>query len=288
MNKLLIIEDDRVVARIYEHRMLVEGFEVLTVADGQAGLEALALFRPDAVLLDLMLPKLSGVEFIKKLRGNPDFNRLPIIVFSNASGTDMVCDAMKAGAAKYFTKYNCPPELVLTALRSALFDSSQGSRVVFPAVSAKTMPAQRLSPPPGGRIETWVVSVPSILLLEDDGPLAELLTVFLEAQSLQVTHVTNGADGVRQIIANDFDAILCDMLMPNLPGDMFYMAVERTKRHLCRRFVFMSGYKGEPRWEDFIREVDGIMLWKPFPLSDLLNALRAVMRRSPAEVVKSA
>ena len=124
----------------------------------------------------------------------------------------------------------------------------------------------------------------SILLLEDNGPLAELLTVVLESQSLQVTHVTNGADGVRQVIANEFDAIICDMVMPNLTGDMFYKAVERTKPHLCRRFVFMTGYRSDPRWEDFIRKIDGIMLWKPFPLSNLLTALRTVIPRRPTDV----
>jgi DNA-binding response OmpR family regulator len=288
MSKLLIIEDDRLIARIYEHRLLVEGFEVLTVADGQAGLEALALFRPDAVLLDLMLPKLSGVEFIKRLRGNPEFSRLPIIVFSNASGTDLVREAMSAGANKFLTKYNCPPEQVIAVLRSVLSDSSQGSRVVFPSVSAHTLPEQQPSTPPSGRTQMWVLSVPSILLLEDNCNVAELLTIFLEAQSFQVTHVTNGADGVRQVMANDFDAIVCDMVMPNLPGDMFYKAVERTKPHLCRRFVFMTGYQADPRWAEFIRKVNGIMLWKPFPLSDLLTSIRTVMRRSPADGVKSA
>src|SRR5688500_5619919 len=94
-----------------------------------------------------------------------------------------------------------------------------------------------------------------ILLLDDDADLIWTLKEVFESHNYQVTAVQNGVDGVKQVMAHDFDVILCDMLMPNLPGDMFYLAVERTKPHLCKRFVFISGHKGEPRIDAFIRKV---------------------------------
>src|SRR6516164_6829275 len=68
MKKILIIEDDQIVANIYRNKFAVEGYDVVTAADGQSGLESIHNLRPDAVVLDLMLPKLSGVELMKKLR----------------------------------------------------------------------------------------------------------------------------------------------------------------------------------------------------------------------------
>src|SRR5215470_2514179 len=93
-------------------------------------------------------------------------------------------------------------------------------------------------------------SFKSVLMLEDDLALAEMIRVFLDSNYYRVTLVTNGADGLRKILDNDFDIILCDMVMPNLPGDMFYLAVERTKKHLCGRFVFTTGHLANPKYDE--------------------------------------
>src|SRR5262249_5661417 len=62
MNKILIIEDDQIVANIYRNKFSIEGFQVEIAHDGAAGLETIRSFRPDAVVLDLMLPKMTGVD----------------------------------------------------------------------------------------------------------------------------------------------------------------------------------------------------------------------------------
>src|SRR5207244_10077482 len=100
MSKILIIEDDQIVANIYRNKFCLEGFQVEVALDGSAGLDLVRSFRPDAVLLDLMLPKLTGVELMKSIRSEPDFEKVPIIVFSNTYLTTMVEQAWKAGATK--------------------------------------------------------------------------------------------------------------------------------------------------------------------------------------------
>jgi len=116
-----------------------------------------------------------------------------------------------------------------------------------------------------------------VLMLEDDPDCAKMLQDFLESHSFEVTCVTNGADGVRQVLDQDFDILLCDLVMPHLPGDMFYLAVERTKPHLCRRFVFMTGYGANPKYEAFIRKAKVPMMLKPFLLSDLLGTIYGIL-----------
>jgi DNA-binding response OmpR family regulator len=119
--------------------------------------------------------------------------------------------------------------------------------------------------------------VKSVLMLEDDVDFAEILRLFLESHSYQVTCVTNGVDGLRQVMAKDFDIILCDLLMPNLPGDMFHLAVERAKNHLCKRFIFMTGYKADPKWINFLSRIKSPVLGKPFALSDVLSTIQTVL-----------
>lgn len=83
--KVLIIEDDQIVAHIYRNKFLVEGFQVEVAHTGEAGLQLIHNFQPDAVLLDLVLPKMSGVDVMKEVRAESQFKALPLVVFSNTA-----------------------------------------------------------------------------------------------------------------------------------------------------------------------------------------------------------
>src|SRR5437016_14534003 len=96
MKKILIVEDDQIVANIYRNKFSVEGFQVEIALDGEAGMEMLRSFRPDAVILDLMLPRLTGVELMKKIRAEPDCPQLPVVVLSNTYLTNMVQEDRKS------------------------------------------------------------------------------------------------------------------------------------------------------------------------------------------------
>ena len=138
--------------------------------------------------------------------------------------------------------------------------------------------------------ESVTPGVKSVLVLEDDSSFAEMLRIFLESHSFQVSCVSSGVEGLRQIMTKDFDIILCDLVMPNLPGDMFYVAVERTKKYLCKRFVFMSGYKTVAKWSGLLSKVNCPVIGKPMSLDDLLSAIQTVLTENalnPSRVDRS-
>ena len=112
-----------------------------------------------------------------------------------------------------------------------------------------------------------------ILMLEDETEFSAVVKELLESHGHEVTCVSSGIEGFKCVMAQDFDVIICDLLMPNLPGDMFYLAVEKTRPKLCKRFVFISGHRADPRWEAFIQKINGVILWKPFPTNELLAAI---------------
>src|SRR5579864_2427364 len=125
--KILIIEDDQLVANIYRNKFALEGFTAETAPDGDIGLELLQSFRPDAVLLDLVLPRVTGLEVMRKLRAEKDFETLPVIVFSNTYLSNMVQEAWKAGATKCLSKASCTPKQVIEAVRSTLKSNNGAS-----------------------------------------------------------------------------------------------------------------------------------------------------------------
>jgi CheY-like chemotaxis protein len=119
-----------------------------------------------------------------------------------------------------------------------------------------------------------------VLLLEDDPELTENLREILESYHYRVTPVKNGAEGLQKILSMDFDAIVCDMVMPTFPGDMFYLAVQRSRPHLCNRFIFTTGHRANPRIDQFIRGIRGLMIWKPFQMHELIDAIKVVIKKT--------
>lgn len=143
MRKLLIIEDDRIIGSIYSKKFAVEGFNVEVAEDGQTGLERILAFRPDIVLLDLMLPKLNGLDILARVRAMPEFQSLPIIVFSNAYMTSVIDAAWKAGATTVLTKANTSPKKLTETIHELLAQAETA-----PSAPASPAPAAATPAPP--------------------------------------------------------------------------------------------------------------------------------------------
>jgi len=123
MKKVLIIEDDQLVSTVYSNKLTNEGYQVQVADDGEAGLAQVSAFKPDLILLDLILPKLNGVDLMKQLRANPEYEQLPIVVFSNTYLSNVIKEAWKAGATKCFSKTNSSPKQIIDCIGSLLNDT---------------------------------------------------------------------------------------------------------------------------------------------------------------------
>jgi len=119
MKKVIIVEDDAVVGLIYRTGLAKEGFDVEVATDGVAGLLRIQETCPAAVLLDLMLPKMPGVEVLKKMRAQPQLAKIPVIVFTNAHLPAIITSATEAGATKVFNKAETTPHEVILAFKDA-------------------------------------------------------------------------------------------------------------------------------------------------------------------------
>src|SRR4029078_13212013 len=97
-------------------RLEKEEYQVEVAADGQSGFYRIHEFEPDAVLLDLMLPKMNGVEILKKTRAQSKFGKIPIIVFTNAYVANMINESFVAGATMVFNKATLTPRQIIDSL----------------------------------------------------------------------------------------------------------------------------------------------------------------------------
>ena len=129
------------------------------------------------------------------------------------------------------------------------------------------------------------LDIKSILLLDDDIELADTLKLLLESRNFVVTTVKNGVEGLHEVMSFDFDIVMCDMMMPTMPGDMFYLAVQRTKPQLCSRFIFITGHSGNPKIDDFLKKVNAMVLAKPVGTEELIRAISFVLNQSQRETV---
>src|ERR1700736_3626733 len=117
-----------------------------------------------------------------------------------------------------------------------------------------------------------------VLLLEDRDDFREVLREHLVVfHSYEVTSVRSGVEGLREIMKGAFDLIICDMMMPQVGGEMFYWAVTRVRPAAARRFIFFTGHRNNPAIEFFFRRVNATVLFKPFKLAALDSAIDGVL-----------
>jgi two-component system alkaline phosphatase synthesis response regulator PhoP len=110
--EILVVEDDPVVARLVGHLLTRRGFTVHLAADGLRARELLAtLRRPAVVVIDVMLPYVSGFELIAEIRNTPEWERVPVIVLTSKSHESDVLRAFDAGVNDYVVKPFTPDTL---------------------------------------------------------------------------------------------------------------------------------------------------------------------------------
>jgi len=117
------------------------------------------------------------------------------------------------------------------------------------------------------------------LLLEDRDDFRQALSDYLVSRSFHVTSVPSGVEGLKEVMNDRFDLILCDMMMPQLGGEYFYWAVTRVRPAAGQRFIFFTGHKNNPKLNAFFDRVKATVLFKPFRLDALDEAIREVARK---------
>lgn len=110
MAKVLIVEDDPLMSRMYHKIFSFEGYEVEIADNGEEGLEKTRTTKPTVILLDIMMPKMNGLEVLDKLKADPDTKTIPVIMLTNLAGQQDAEAALSKGAVKYIVKSEHEPK----------------------------------------------------------------------------------------------------------------------------------------------------------------------------------
>lgn len=103
--KILLIDDDPLIVRMYERKLVQEGFEILLAPNGEEGLRVLENETPNLILLDILMPKADGWVTLKKIKENPRTQDIPVIVLTTVDDRDKNVQKVKeAGAEEYLVK----------------------------------------------------------------------------------------------------------------------------------------------------------------------------------------
>lgn len=119
MRKVLLIDDDPVVTTMYAKMLREQGFEVEIAGNGEEGLEAIRRRLPDVVLLDLDLPKVSGISLLKTVRNRQRSKSLPIVILTGGGKRRLLREAKHSDAIFVLSKATVRPEIVVEALTAA-------------------------------------------------------------------------------------------------------------------------------------------------------------------------
>jgi chemosensory pili system protein ChpA (sensor histidine kinase/response regulator) len=118
--KILIVEDDTLLSKMYYSIFTSENYQVDTAINGEEGLEKARAGKPALILLDIMMPKLNGMEVLKKLKADPDVKNIPVVVLTNLAGDADIQTALNMGAVRYIIKSEHKPKEVEAIVREVL------------------------------------------------------------------------------------------------------------------------------------------------------------------------
>ena len=117
---LLIVEDDPLMSRMYQKIFSFEKYEVATAANGEEGLDKVRELKPTVVLLDVMMPKMNGLQVLEKIKADPELKHIPVIMLTNLAGEKDAESALMKGAIKYIVKSEHDPKQIVAMVKEII------------------------------------------------------------------------------------------------------------------------------------------------------------------------
>jgi DNA-binding response OmpR family regulator len=118
--KILVVEDDRFLRELIKRKLVGENFEVREAFDGEEALRKVKEEKPDLILLDLILPSIDGFEVLARLKEDPNFAPIPVIILSNLGQREEIEKGLKLGAIDYLVKAHFTPGEIIEKVKNIL------------------------------------------------------------------------------------------------------------------------------------------------------------------------
>src|SRR4051794_13044129 len=117
----------------------------------------------------------------------------------------------------------------------------------------------------------------AILVVDDDKQLASALQWILADENFLVDIAFDGEEALLKVKVNEYDAVICDLMMPRLRGDEFYFKAKELRPEIAERFIFITGFAADADMHDFLAQGGVKHLVKPFQIEELISAVKELL-----------
>lgn len=205
--KIVLVEDEEVLLEVLEGKLKKEGYEVFSAKDGQAGLDLIRAIQPDLVLLDIIMPRMDGMEVLTHMHDDAVLSKIPVIIISNSGQAVEIEKATALGAKDYLVKAEFDPQEVLDKMKALLHAMGKGQEAPAPEGAAATRGATAVDP-----------SDFRVLLVEDDSFLRDLISQKMKKEGFTVIEAIDGEESLKKAAVENPHIILLDLILPGADG----------------------------------------------------------------------
>jgi CheY-like chemotaxis protein len=255
--KILVIEDDKILGEILSNKLRAEGYETFWELDGEQGLQKMREVIPDLVLLDIVMPKKNGYEVLEDVRKDDSLKGIPIVIISNSGQPIELTRIIELGAKDYIIKAEFSPEEVLEKVRKYL---DQGDVV--------------------STTEKENTSNIKILVVEDDSFLHSLIVGRLSKEGYKILTATDGPQALQVVEKEIPDLILLDVIMPGMSGFDVLKTIKADPKYKDISIIMFSNLGQEHEIEEAKNlGADEFLIKAKFTLKEVVDDIKALLKK---------
>jgi len=215
MIKILLVEDDPMIVEIYQNKFKSVGMEVVNAKTGKEVLKFLGEHKFDLILLDLVLPEISGMEILREIKKSGNYDKdLKVVIFSNLKEPETQNEALENGADGFIGKMEYTPSELVIEIQRLINQYAEQKKNKIRIVNDS--PVKK-----NGK---------KILLIEDEAIFLEMFGKKLEDDGYEVVKASNGAWGVKEALDGNYDLIITDMVMPAMTGEEIISKLKENQK----------------------------------------------------------
>lgn len=239
--RLLLIESEQILVEVLRKKLTTAGFSADIAQDGEDGLQKIKTQPPAVIIIDLTLPKMTGLDVLKTIKQDKTLQAIPVLAISNSDDPAEISQLNQLGIQEYLIKTTLTPDEVLKKVQALtsgapaqLASPAQTAPLMKPAAAPQTPPAQPQAPQPQAAPLQQVPAQQSpvvapattqatttgakVVIAEDDKFLRELASKKLSSAGYHLTAAMDGAEAIKVISEVKPDVVLLDIIMPDIDG----------------------------------------------------------------------
>ena len=245
--RILIIEDEESLTETIKLKLSKDGFSIETASDGKEGLDKVKTVKPDLLLLDLVLPTLTGEEILKTIKQDKELKKIPVVIISNSGQPVEIRRLLELGADDYIIKADFTIDDIEERVVNTL-EKREGQ--------------------------------PDVLIAEDEAFLRMVLAKKLRMEGLKVLTTLDGDSSLKTILETKPKVVVLDLLMPGLSGVEVLQGLKKNSSFDLKgtKIVVLSNYSGKED-DAIIKEMAvGYFIKSNFDIDEITDKIKSYVK----------